>query len=147
MKQRQSYRLTAIGLALVALVSLAACAGTRHVAVVADATFANAVFALDDAEFTACQMKRLTEAQCAALNPVIKRALEHVKAVTAALQATPKDGALPKDLPDLLQDLSDVRAALQPLAAVDGALGDLAAKAGIANNRAIALLKTLAGGN
>lgn len=148
MKQKQSLRLTALGLALVAVVTLtAACAGARHIAVVADATFAASVFALDDAAFTACQTNRLSPERCQQIKPLMVGAVEHVKAVTAAIQATPKDTQVPKNLPDLLQDLADMRAILLPLAATDGTLGDLAAKAGIANNRALAFLKTVTGGN
>lgn len=123
------------------------CAGPRHIAVVADQTFAAAVFALDDAAFQACETQVLSAPRCAEIKPVMIHAIQHVSAVTAAIAATKKDGRVPATLPDLLQDLADVRAILQPLAAVDSRLGELATKAGVATNRALALLKAFAGGN
>ncbi len=73
------------------------CASARHIAVVADATFAQAVFAVDDAEYTACQTHTppFTVAVCDAANPKIKQALVDVKAVTQALILAPKSGTLP----------------------------------------------------
>lgn len=84
------------------------CAKARHVAVVTDQTLAAAIFAVDDAEYAACQAHVIAADKCAALNTPIKKALQDVKALTAALQATPANGKVPTSLPDLLQDLLDV---------------------------------------
>lgn len=98
-------------------VSCVGCAKARHVAVLADATFAQAVFAVDDAEFKACEthVAPFTVEVCAAANPKIKQALQDVKAVTLAIQASPSNGSVPKDLPSLLASLTDIQAILSPL--------------------------------
>lgn len=104
-------------LLLIPLLFVLGCgAKAHHVAVVADATFAQAVFAVDDAEFTACQthVAPFTVEFCATANPKIKQALLDVKAVTAALQLAPT-GGLPKDFPSLIKNLTDVQAMLVPL--------------------------------
>lgn len=126
--------------------TLSACAGSaRHIAVVADQTIAQSVFAIDDAEFEACKAKVLSEAKCAQLNPIIKQALLDVKALTAAIQQTPKDAPLPKSLPALLTSLNQIND-------VVAALGDgpqfagLSAKVRAANQKVIALLTQFAGG-
>lgn len=92
-----------------ALVLSVHCAGARHVAVVADASFAQVVFALDDAEFQACVAHVLTTAQCEAANPKIKQALLDVKAATKAIQDTPKNAQPPTSLVSLLADLTAVQ--------------------------------------
>lgn len=123
--------------------SLVACATARQISITADAAFSVAVFALDDAEFQACQTHVLTQAQCDKLNGPIKQALVDVKAVTLALKAAPSNGTIPHSLPDLLRDLADVQGvinALQPM------LPMIAVKATDANQLAIALLTQLAGG-
>lgn len=110
-----------LGLALAALLSTS-CAKARHVAVQADQTFAAAVFALDDAEFTACQpavvntAAGLPQATCDALNPTIKQLLVDVKAVTRALRDTPHDAALPRNIPAILKGLADVQRVIGDLA-------------------------------
>lgn len=85
------------------------CGAARHVAVQVDATFAQSVFALDDAARMACESKVLTQAQCDAANPKIVQALADVKAVSAGLLASPKAVSVPKNLPDLLQNLTDAQ--------------------------------------
>lgn len=122
------------------------CASARHVAVVADATFAQAVFAVDDAEFKACQtnVAPFTPAVCDDLNPKIKQALLDVKAVTAAIQASPKNGSLPKDMPSLLTNLTAVQAIISPLAP-SFIKDDIANKIGYALRLAIAVLNGFAG--
>jgi len=125
---------------------ITSCAKARHIAVLGDVAFSQAVFALDDAELAACQNKTLTPAQCDALNPPIKQALIDVKAVTAAIQAAPKSGVVPLSLPELMKDLTGVQAVLASFGAADGHLMDLVAKANAALNQAIALLRAIAGG-
>lgn len=120
------------------------CAHARHVAVVADASFATAIFALDDAELQACQQHVLTQAQCDAANPKIKQALIDVRAVSLALQATPKNVAVPKSLPDLLTDLTQVQAILAPSAALGGQAALAASKAQTALDQAIAIVRLVA---
>lgn len=134
-------------LALVVLVSLSGCAKARHVAVVADASFAAAVFAVDDAQFEACKthVAPFSVEVCASTGPKIKAALVDVKAVTAALQATPKDGQVPKNLPDLMKALTDVQAILSPLSP-SLVKADVAAKVQSALTRAIAVLTLFTGG-
>lgn len=119
-----------------------ACTSVRQVAIVADQSFATAVFALDDAEYQACQSKVLSEAQCTALDGPIKQALVDVKAVSQAIKASPKDG-VPVSLPALLRDLGDVQAVIAAMAPV---LPDISAKAYAANSKAIELLNKLIGG-
>ena len=130
----------------IVLGSSVACASARHVAVVADASFAQAVFAVDDAEFEACKtnVPPFTPEVCAAANPKIKQALIDVKTVTAALQATPTNGQLPKDMPSLIQNLTDVQAMLSPLAP-SVIKADIANKIQFALRLAIALLNSFAG--
>jgi len=98
------------------LCSCCGCATAHHAAVVVDATLASTVFAVDDAELTACQMHVLTDAKCAELNTPIKKALQDVKALTAALQATPNVGTVPASLSAVLQDLQTVDTILHALA-------------------------------
>lgn len=132
-------------LVVVALLA-AGCGGSaRHVAVVADQSLAQAVFAVDDAEFEACRAKVLSEAKCAELNPIIKQALQDVKALTAALQALPKDAPLPKSLPSLLAGLSQIQGVIDVLG--EGPqFAPLGAKVHAANQKVIAVLTAFAGG-
>lgn len=124
---------------------LSACAKARHVAVVADATFAQSVFALDDAELSACQTHVLTDTQCASLNPLLREALVDVKVVTAAIQASPSSGVVPSTLPGLLKSLEDIQAIVGPLSSAGGTLGVLASTTSTAMNQAIAVLSAIAG--
>lgn len=130
-----------IVLALIVVLA-SGCASARQTAIVLDESFAAAVFALDDAEFTACQARVLTEAQCSQLNGPIKKALEDVKAVTLAIKAAP-NGGVPRSLPALLRDLQDVQSAI---AAAQPVLPTLASQASAANLKAIELLTKLVGG-
>lgn len=132
-----------MALAITISVGQAACARARHVAVVSAATYAQAVFALDDAEYNAWQAKtpQWTDADHANANPKLKRALEDVRAIGIALQNTPKGGMLPKSVPDLIQNLRDVEAIMKPLAPRPLPVG-LATKATHALDVAIALLTT-----
>lgn len=128
-------------LALVLMMS--ACATSRGAFIVADQTFAQSVFALDDAEYQAFQIHAISDAQHQKLNVPIKQALVDVKAVTLAIKQTPANGKVPVSLPDLLKDLNDVQniiATLQPVAPA------IAQKAAAANNAAIVLLTQLVGG-
>lgn len=135
-----------ICIVLVALFLTSGCAKVRHAAVQADAAFAASVFALSDAQFQACQSKTLDQAHCDQLDPVIKESLLNVKAITAALQASPDAAAVPKNLPDLLKNLDAVRAVLAPLGAAPGPVGDLVTKAQRAFEQAVALLAQFTGG-
>jgi hypothetical protein len=131
---------------LVALsLGLSACAHARHTAVVLDAAFAQTVFALDDAELAACQKGVLTPVQCDAANVKIKQALVDVKALTESIQATPKNVAVPTNLPSLLTALTDLQAILGPSSQVPE-VAAVSAKASAAIAQAIALLKQFAGG-
>lgn len=135
-----------ICIVVVALLLTSGCAKVRHAAVQADAAFASSVFALSDAQFQACQAKVLDKARCDALDPVIKESLLNVKAITAALQASPDGGAVPKNLPDLLKNLDAVRTVLAPLGEAPGPIGDLVTKAQRAFEQAVALLTQFTGG-
>lgn len=125
------------------------CAHARHLAVVADATFANAVFALDDAETKACQSHAMSAADCAKADPKIVKALLDVQAVTTALQNTPKNVAAPKNLPDLLTDLTEAQGIIAPAAAAPDApqpVKDLGSALTNAIVKTIAIVKTFTGG-
>ncbi len=122
---------------------VASCASARQYAIVADQTFSTAVFALDDAEYQACSSGVLSKAQCDTLNPIIKKALADVQAVTLAIKAMPAAGKVPTSLPDLLQDLNDVT---KIVVAFQTVAPDLAMKVGTANDAALKLLKQIAGG-
>jgi hypothetical protein len=126
---------------------VAGCGGkVRHVAVVADASIAQVVFALDDAEYAACHQNHVLSAdQCAKLDPVIKKALLDVKALTVALQTAPKDGPLPATLPALLKDLNDIGAVIDSLG-TGPTFTSLASKARQANASVLGLLTQFAGG-
>lgn len=128
---------------LLLVLPIAGCAHARHLAVVADASFAQAVFALDDAELQACSQQVLTQAQCDAAGPKIRQALVDVKAVTQAIQATPKNVAVPKALPDLLADLTQVQAVLGPAGQIPQAVPVLG-KVQSAIDQAIAILRLYA---
>ncbi len=139
-------RTFASSLLVLALLASGCSAKARHVAVVADQTIAEVVFALDDAEFLACHQQHVLSAeQCGRLDPLIKKALLDVKALTTALQATPKDGPIPTTLPALLKDLNDLGAVIDALGA-GPEFTDLAAKARLANARIIGLLQQFSGG-
>jgi hypothetical protein len=129
----------------VALSISISCAHARHTAVLLDAAFAQSVFALDDARTTACQTGVLSVTQCDASKPKMKQALQDVNALTESIQRTPKDVAVPKDLPSLLSALTDIQNILGPSAQVPG-VASVSAKASAAIAQAIALLKQFAGG-
>lgn len=124
--------------------SSVACVKARHMAVVADATFAQAVFAVDDAEFKACETHVLTVDECAAANPKIKQALVDVKAATAAIQAAPKNGTMPTSLPSLAVSLTDLQSILGPLAP-NPIRADLLNKIQFALRLSVALINSFAG--
>ncbi len=144
---RTRRRLATLGAILLGGTLLAGCAKARHVAVLADATFAQSVFAVDDAEFEACKthIAPFTVDVCAATDPKIKAALLDVKAVTAALQATPNAVTVPTNLPSLLKNLTDVQAILSPLEA-SGTKQDIAAKIAAALTKAIAVINAFTTG-
>ena len=132
--------------AVVLVMFLVGCNGSaRHVAVKVDQGFAAAVFALDDLEFKACETKALSAELCAQTNPVINRALLEVRAVTAALQATPNTVAVPTSLPVLIADLATVQRILAA-AGTSPTLATLAAQANTALGKAADLLKAFSGG-
>jgi hypothetical protein len=124
---------------------VAACGSTRHVATIADASIAQSVFAVDDAEFAACQQHVLSTAQCDALNGPIKDALRNVKALTAAIQVMPKDGAVPKSLPAVLADLNTVQTVINQLGA-GPTFKPVTDKLTEAQTKLVALLNQIAGG-
>lgn len=117
------------------------CASAHRTAIVADQSFAAAVFALDDAEFNACGAKQLTAAQCAQLDGPIKRALGDVKLVSLAIKATPT--GVPASLPALLADLQAVQDALRAAGPLLPALPNQASEA---SRLALALLAQLTKG-
>lgn len=130
---------------LLALVFTLGCgAKAHHVAVLADATFVQAVFAVDDAEFAACKSGVLTPAVCAAANPKIKQALLDVKGVTAAIQLSPNLTTLPKDLPSLIKSLTEVQSLLAPLTP-NPLKDDLSTKISAALAKAVAVLSLFVG--
>lgn len=133
-------RTIVFSLLALALVVAGGCASARQIAIVADQSFATAVFALDDAAFQACQSKALADTQCAALNGPIKKALEDVKAVSLAIKASPT--GIPATLPTLLKDLQAVQDAIREAGPI---LPSLGAHASDANQKAIALLTQLLG--
>lgn len=136
-------------LLLVLVLVASGCAHARHVAVIADVSFAQAVFAVDDAETSACASKALAADICAAANPKIIAALQDVRAVTLALQKTPKNVAVPKNLPDLLSDLTGVQAIIAPLSNVQGAppaVQNVGQKIAAALTQTIAVVRTFTGG-
>lgn len=140
MKLRHFLLFNALG--TLACVLVLGCASWRQAAIVADQAFSTTVFALDDAEYAACQAKVLTPAQCDSLNTPIKKALEDVKALTLAIKAAPASASVPKSLPDLLTDLGDVQAILM---AFQNVAPDLVSKASAANLAAVHLLAQIAG--
>lgn len=139
MKQRQ---LNAILLALV--ISVAGCATTQQLLIKADQTYATAVFALDDAEYSACHsgVPTLGPGECATLDPVVTQALKDVQNVTLALQKFPT--TIPTDLSALLVDLNNVQSALLRLQQIP-IVTTLASKTADANAKAIDLLAKLTG--
>ena len=120
------------------------CATARHRAVIIDAAFAQAVFAVDDTQRELCRTAVLTTEACAASSPKILQALEHVRALTSALQATPKDGTVPVTLPNLLEDLVAIQQIVEPFKTTTAA--PLAAKVSEALVKAAAVLTAIAGG-
>jgi hypothetical protein len=131
-----------LAFAAVLVVSLGCSGGLRHIATLADVGYSQAVFALDDAEFNACQTGVLTPAQCVALNSKVKQALEDVKVITAYIQAMPKSTMMPASLPYLLRDLSDLRAALAALLTNNPAVDVLLELAKAAENKSLELLRS-----
>lgn len=134
---------------LVLGLGMSACAHTRHAAVVAEITFSKVVFAIDDTETKACQAHEMSDAACAAANPKIAAALLDARAVNIALQHTPKNVAVPKNLPDLLTDLTAIQGIVTPLAAapsVPGSVKTLEQQIQDALTQTIALVRTFTGG-
>lgn len=140
-----SWRLRSLVLLGILIGMAAACTGVRHVAVVADESFAATVFAVDDAAFKACADKTLTQAQCDAINPKVKAALSDVKGVTQALIDTPKDAQVPKTLPDLLSNLTKVQALLADVTP-SPVKQDLSDKVTKALDKAIEVVSAFTGG-
>lgn len=124
----------------------AACAKPRHIAVAADVTLSSVVFALDDAQWQACHETHVISAEaCIPLDAAVKKALLDVKALTAAIQATPKDGQVPVSLPALLADLAAVRKIVDALGTGPAFVG-LSTKVNAANDTVVGLLTKFAGG-
>lgn len=109
--------LVGIVLAIALAGAVSSCAKAHHVAVVTDEAVARVVFALDDAEYEACHKTPLvlTPAQCARLDPLVKRALLDVKALTAALQTTQGLEGIPTSLSALVKDVIALRVAIDDL--------------------------------
>lgn len=131
----------------IVLVGLSGCATARHLATVADATFAQAVFAVDDAEYKACQTHAapFTVEVCAKADPLVKQALVDVKAVTAAIKASPKNAPVPTSLPSLLADLTAIRDVIAPLSSTV-VKENLVTKVEDALTQTIRVLSVFAGG-
>jgi hypothetical protein len=136
--------------ALCLMLSLSvSCAHARHLGVMADASFSAAVFAIDDAETAACQQHVLSPETCAQADARIAAALQDVKAVTLALQATPKNVAVPKNIPDLLTDLTSLQGIVAPLANAPSApvqVQTLGQQITVALSQTIAVVRTFTGG-
>lgn len=132
-----------VPLLLALSLSIGCSGGLRHLAVQADASFAQSVFAVDDAVKTACQTKVLTATQCASANPKIKQALSDVIAVSEAIKASPKTLSVPKALPDLLTDLTAIQGIVAPVSPV---APDLTSKVQFALNQAILVVTKFTGG-
>lgn len=132
---------------LVALLAAASCAKAKHIAVQVDVAYSTTLFAIDDAQWKACHPTPvdLTQAICDRLDPAIKHALEDGQALTRALQAAPRDGVVPQNLPDLLANLNSFQQILNE-AKASPTVSNLASKVSMANSQLIALLKRLAGG-
>jgi len=144
-------RATAMRLALVfvTMLTFTECGAARHVAVQVDAAFATAVFAASDAAMTACQQRVFTVEQCnvgGSVNRNAQQALIDVKAVTQALQDAPKDGGIPKNLPDLLTALTNLQVLVGDLAPTIPAKQDLTAKILAAIGQAIRVVKAFTTG-
>lgn len=139
MRQRQ---LNAVFLAFVIFAT--GCATTQQLVIKADMSYATAVFALDDAEFTACHsgVPTLGPGECAILDPKIAQALKDVQSVTLAIKKFPT--TVPTDLSALLVDLNNVQSALLRLQQIP-LVTSLAAQTADANAKAIALLAKLTG--
>lgn len=135
-------------LVAIALFATSACGvSTRHIAVQADASLAQVVFALDDAEFEACAKHVLTAAECDKLNPLIKNALVDVKALTAALQATRDVNGMPSSLSALVADVAAIRKALDELGKVaPPSLAPFLTKLQAVEAQVVALVQQFAGG-
>lgn len=134
--------------AMMAALATSGCGTVRHVAVVADASFAQAIFVVSNAEYEGCSMHTppFTVDVCAKADPKIKLAVMDLDAVTAALQGTPKNGALPKNLPDLLKDLTSIQSIAGTFDA-SPAKNDFTSKVENAVNQAIGLLQKFTGAN
>lgn len=117
----QTTSLTGKPLGILLVIALAgsatSCAKAHHLAVVADDAASKAVFALDDAEYEACHKtpRVLSADQCAKLDPLVKRALLDVKALTGALQTTQAIDGIPTSLAALVQDIMALRFAIDDL--------------------------------
>jgi len=125
------------------VVFYAACATTQQLAIKADIAYSTAVFALDDAEWTACHTATpvvIPESTCVILDVQLKQALLDVQAVTLAIQAIPTK--VPTSLPALLTDLNSIQVELVAAEQIP-VITALAAKVAIANADAIALLTQL----
>lgn len=130
------------------LLSLSACGAMRHVAVQADASFAQSVFALTDAALAACKSGSFSPVQCnvgGEVNVKAQQALLDVKAVTSALQDT-KNSVLPKNLPDLINTVSMLQKLIGDLSPMNPSKSDLTNKASAALNQISILLSAFTGG-
>ena len=129
---------------LLGVVGIAACATTQQLVIKADIAYSTAVFALDDAEFSACHPTPppAIADTCAILDVHMVKALQDVKAVTTAIKAAPT--TLPTSLPELLTDLSSIQIELNAAAQIP-AIANLANRTAEANAKAIALLTQIAG--
>ena len=129
---------------LLAVVGLAACATTQQLVIKADIAYSTAVFALDDAEFSACHPTSppAIADTCTILDVHLVKALQDVKAVTTAIKAAPT--TVPTSLPALLTDLSSIQIELNAAAQIP-AIATLANRTAEDNAKAIALLPQIAG--
>lgn len=121
------------------------CASVRHQAVAADVVLANAVFAVADAQSLACAPNGgLTAAQCTQTTPAIRQALVDVKAVSAAIKASPSGGTAPTSLASVMTNLQSVQLIVEPLSGL-GPVMTLVSKLKVALSQAFALLSQLTG--
>ena len=123
---------------------MAGCATTQQLVIKADIAYSTAVFALDDAEFSACHPTPppASADTCTILDVHLVKALQDVKAVTTAIKAAPT--TIPTSLPALLTDLSSIQIELNAAAQIP-AIANLANHTAEANAKAIALLTQIAG--
>lgn len=112
---------------VVGVVGVVGCAKARQLVITADKTFGQAVFAIDEAEFTACNAKLINATTCTGLDDKVQHLLTDVQTVTRDLQLFPT--AIPKSLGQLLSDLNAFEIITEPIPALHALTVDATAKA------------------